>query len=120
LDTSDAIAIITTHNAKQAMMILGYKVRKNKEAQQANQMQQIQANNQGAAQAAQVKAQLDQQALQQEWAYKKDYMMAEKQADMQLKAMELQVKTQNETQSNLTKIAVQAKANEAKVEKETV
>ncbi len=64
LDTSDAIMIIETHNAKQAMQILAYKVKKAKEQQQQNQMQlQAQAGQQN-QQSAQIAAQSAQQLAQ--------------------------------------------------------
>jgi hypothetical protein len=115
LDTSDAVMIVNTHNAKQSMMILSYKVRKAKEQQQQNQMQQIQANNEGSAQAAQVAAQLEQQRLAMEYQFKTEFMNAEKEWEMKIKMMELQVKQQMETQTNQTKIAVQEVANEKPV-----
>lgn len=66
LDTSDAIMVIETHNAKQAMQILAFKVKKAKQLQQQNQMQlQAQAGQQN-QQSAQVAAQSAQQLAQQE------------------------------------------------------
>jgi len=64
LDTSDAIMILNTHNAKQAQQILAYRVKKNKETQQKNQMQLVQQQTQGNQQIAQDAALLKQQEIQ--------------------------------------------------------
>ncbi|MDE1767231.1 MAG: hypothetical protein KGI27_13315, partial [Thaumarchaeota archaeon] len=68
LDTSDAIMVIESHNAKQAMQILAYKVKKAKQMVQQNQMamqqQAGQQNQQSAAIAANSQQQLAQQAAQ--------------------------------------------------------
>lgn len=83
LDTSDAILVIETHNAKQAMQILAYKVRKAKEAQQNNQMQlQAQAGQQN-QQSAQIAAQSQQQMLQQEQQFKLQIAQMQMQTELQ-------------------------------------
>jgi hypothetical protein len=69
LDTSDAIAVIYTNNAKQAISILAYRVKKAKETAQKNQLQQIQANNQGQMQATKLAADLAAQQKKDEYAH---------------------------------------------------
>jgi hypothetical protein len=69
LDTSDAIAVIYTHNAKQAISILAYRVKKAKENAQKTQLQQIQANNQGQMQTTQLAAQLADASKEKEYAH---------------------------------------------------
>jgi hypothetical protein len=66
LDASDAVTLINTHNAKQAQAIWAYKVKKNKETIQRNELQKIEANNKGASEAAQVAAQLEQEKIMME------------------------------------------------------
>lgn len=69
LDVSDAIGVIEIMNVKQAMMVLAYRVKKAKQVAQQNQLQQIQANNQGQQQSAVVSAQLAMQQKQQDYQH---------------------------------------------------
>lgn len=89
LDTSDAILILNTHNVKQAMQILAYKVGKAKQAAHQNQMQLVQQQGQQNAQVAQQTAAANQQQLQTQMQFE---LMKEKMAlaaDIQKKQMEL-------------------------------
>lgn len=79
LDTTDAVLILNTHNSKQAMQILAYKVGKNKQLAHQQQMQLVQEQGQQNMQ----NAQATQQAAQQQ-------LMAQQQFDMAMKQMELQ------------------------------
>ena len=120
LDTSDEIHVLNTYNIKQAQMILAYRVKKAKEQSQAYEMQKIQMNNQGAAQAAQVAAQQDIQKMQVEWSMKTQYMEREYELKGQLLERELQVKaTMNDTTAH-AKILTQATANEGKLQQQTI
>ncbi len=94
LDTSDAIMIINTHNSKQAMQILAYKVGRNKKTMQANEMAKIQENNRGNLEAAQMSAQIKQQEimLQGEIDIKKEEVRV--MGDLKKKEMELQAMVQ--------------------------
>lgn len=69
LDTSDAISVIYTHNAKQAVSILAYRVKKAKEQAQKNQLQIVQANNDGSKQAAIVAGQITKEQKLDEYAH---------------------------------------------------
>jgi hypothetical protein len=92
LDTADAIYIMNTMNVKQAQMIMAYRVKKNKQAQQQNQMalnqQTIQGQQQSAAQSDQGKAKL----LQLEYDLK---LQVEKEiTNRELQKMQLQLQGQ--------------------------
>jgi len=64
LDTSDAILIINTHNAKEAMQILAYRVKKAKQAMNDQKMAELQSTNNTNLQAAQMAQQTQMQTLQ--------------------------------------------------------
>lgn len=90
LDTSDAIIIINTHNIHQAQQILAYRVKKNKQIQQQNQMMLVQQQTDGNAKIAQEAAMLKQQEMQLEWNYKLQEEQMRIQGDIEKKRMELQ------------------------------
>lgn len=69
LDSSDAVMLVNTRNAKQAQMIWALRVKKAKERMQQNELEKIQLNNQGAQEAAMVAAQLEQQKMDAQWQY---------------------------------------------------
>lgn len=94
LDTSDAVTLVNTKSAKQAQMIWAYKVKKNKEIMQQNEMAKIRENNMGAQQAAMVASQLEQQKVDQEWSYKLQEKQMELMADIKKKELELNVQVQ--------------------------
>lgn len=99
LDTSDAIQIINTHNAKQAQQILAYRVKKSKQALNMQKMQEIEAANQGNQQAAMIAEQGRQQQLAMELESKERIKMMELQAQIEMKKLEIQGKqmVSNET-----------------------
>lgn len=114
LDASDAVTLINTHNIKQAQQIWAYKVKKNKDQAQKNEMAKIQENNRGALETASTSAQLEQSKIQLEWQFKlqeeqmrimgelkKEEMRL--QAQIQMKALELGVKQDMNTESNAVK-----------------
>lgn len=115
LDTSDAILIIETHNAKQAMQILAYKVKKAKETQHNNQMQLQQQANQGNQQAAQIAAQAEQQKLQMEYQFKLQIKQMELQAELQKAKIIADSQEKVANQTNYTKLAVGDQQATAKV-----
>lgn len=66
LSTVDAVTLINTKNAKQAQAIWAYRVKKEKERLQQQKMAEIQATNEGNAQAAQIAQQTAMQMKQME------------------------------------------------------
>lgn len=103
LDTSDAILIINTHNAKEAMQILAYRVKKAKEAMNQQKLAELQSTNQANVQIAQMaqqeKFQLLQMELQAKMQMSRDALQVELQkeqmkiqADLQIRQYEMQLK----------------------------
>ncbi len=115
LDTSDAIMVIETHNAKQSMQILAYKVKKAKELQQQNQMQlQAQAGQQN-MQAQQIASQNQQQIAQQE-AQLKIYLKQLELASMErIKQREIESQERIASQTNAVKHSIGDTTANAKV-----
>jgi hypothetical protein len=115
LDTSDAIMIIETHNAKQAMMIIAYKVKKAKQAQQQNQMQLSAQQGQQNQQAAQITAQSQQQMLQQEQQFKLQIAQMQMQTEIQKAQIMAQSQERIAAQTNMVKQSVGETTANAKV-----
>ena len=103
LDTSDAILIINTHNAKQAMEILAYRVKKAKDNINKQKMAELQSTNQANMQIAQMaqqeKFQLLQMELQTKMQINRDTLQVELQkeqmkiqAELQIRQYEMQIK----------------------------
>lgn len=90
LDSSDAILIIETHNAKQALQILSYRVKKSKQNASQQKMQEIQAQNQGLQQQAAITTQAAQQQLESELASKERIAQMTIQGDITKKQLEVQ------------------------------
>jgi hypothetical protein len=114
LSTADAIMIINTHNAKQAMEILAYRVKKAKEQAQKYELQKLQAQSMGNAQVAQAAEAAKQQTKMMELQadIEKHQMIImgelkkkemELQAQIQMKMLELGVKQEMNTESNMVK-----------------
>lgn len=114
LDVSDAILIINTHNAKQSMQILAFKVKKAKEKAQQYELQKLQMQSEGNAQVAQASEQAKMQGREMEimadmkkeemrimGELKKEEMRL--QAQIQMKALELGIKQDMNTESNIVK-----------------
>lgn len=115
LDVSDVILIINTHNAKQAMQILAYRVKKAKENMQKNELAKIQENNAGQQQSLQMAQQFQLQTLQMELQSKERLKQMELMAEMQKNKDTLDVQLQIATQTNQTKLAVSQETADAKV-----
>jgi len=96
MDIEDAIIIENTDNLKVAQQLLAYKMKKRKEENQQNAMQQQQQNGQIQQQSAQMAEQSKQQTLQVEGQIKGQLITMEKQFDAKLMKMkydyELQLK----------------------------
>lgn len=115
LDTSDAILIISTHNAKQSMQILGYRVKKAKEQMAAQKQQEIQAQGQQSQQAAQIAAQSQQQILAMELQSKEKQKQMEIDGDVKKELIKQQYTLQGIREQNLTKQSVAETTGTAKV-----
>jgi hypothetical protein len=102
LDTGDAIYIMNVYNVKQAQMIMSYRVKKNQQAKDKQQMalnqQTIQGQQQSAAQSDQGKAQLLQLEYQLKLSVEKEITNRELQkAQMMLDGQAGQNQTNNQT-----------------------
>jgi hypothetical protein len=123
LDTSDAILIINTHNVKEAMQILAFRVKKAKQALQEQKMAELQSTNQANMQIAQMaqqeKFQFLQMELQAKMQINKDTLIAEIekekmkiQADLQIRKYEMDVKYgMNERMASSKEISAEITAN---------
>ncbi len=98
LDTSDAVLLVNTKNAKQAQMIWAYKVKKAKETQAAQKLKELQAQNDGAIQAAQIA----------------------QQSVMQVKQLEIQAELQKEEMRINGELAKEKMRIEAQIQTELI
>lgn len=120
LDTSDAILIINTHNAKQAMEILAYRVKKAKQAAAEQKMRELEMANQGNLQNAQIAEQskLAAKQMEGEIELQKTKMTIFGEIEKE------KIRQQEETNRTRLKImgqgAVAADNNDAKVEAATI
>ena len=115
LNVSDAIMIIETHNAKQAMSILAYRVKKAKEEMQRNQLQTIQANNEGSQQAAQVAAQLTAQQKQIDYAHLQEMEKIIAQKEVAITQMKIESAERIAMSQNQAKVQVADTTGQAKL-----
>lgn len=115
LDTSDAIMIISTHNAKSAMALLSYKVKKNKEMIAQQKQLEIQAQNQGSQQAAMIAAQSQQQLFQAEAQLKLQLKQIEVDGEIRKEELKQQYTLQGIREQNLAKQSVADTTGTAKV-----
>lgn len=115
LDTSDAVTLVNTRNAKQAQMIWAYKVKKSKEAMNQQKMAEIQAQNQGTQQAAQIAQQgaIAQKQMDYEFELKKEQQRIE--ADVSIKKMQIDSAERIAMASNATKVEVAKDTGDAKI-----
>jgi hypothetical protein len=120
LDSSDAAMLINTHNVKQAMMIWAYKVKKAKEALEQSKMAQIQANNEGAAAAADRATQGQAQNLQMEHQFALEKIQVQGQVDERLLDKKLQVEAQVAQSESMTKVYNQNSANQTALQKQVI
>jgi hypothetical protein len=116
LDTSDAVTLVNTHNAKQAQIIWSYKVKKAKEAMQANELQKIQLNNQGAQEAAQVAQEMGIKARLMEFDLQKSMKQMELEYQMQIEKMKIESMERIALYNNNTKLQVSAADHDGKVQ----
>lgn len=116
LDTSDEIYVLNTYNIKMAQQILGYRVKKAKEAIQQEKMMINQQTIQGQQQSAQLTAQMAAQALQLEWQLKTQYMEREMDRKERLLTLELQGKAEINNTTATAKVVTQQTANQGKLE----
>lgn len=126
LDSSDAVMLVNTKNAKQAQAIWAYKVKKAKQAMAAQKMQELQVQNQGAVQSAQIAQQsalqmkqleiqgdLQKEQLRINGEIEKERIRAE--ADLQREIFKQQATHSMTMDTNETKMAVQESASRAKI-----
>lgn len=115
LDTSDAIQVIYTQNAKSAISILAYRVKKQKEIAQRNQLQLIQANNEGSQQAAQVAAQLTAQQKLMDYTHEEEMEKIISQKEITIMQMKIESAERIALGNDMAKLGVADKTAEAKV-----
>lgn len=115
LDSSDAVTLINTHNVKEAQVIWAYKVKKNKEQQQQNELQKIQLNNQGAQQAAQIGQQmkLQETVMQNDFTFKIEKMRIE--AEIMKEQMRIESQERIALMNNQAKITASSIDHDGKV-----
>jgi len=115
LDMSDAIIVMYTQNAKQAISILSYRVKKAKKEMNQQKMAEIQAQNEGAQQAAIIAQQGAMQAKQMEYDF--ELALADKVTFRELKKEEMRVLSQERIAmaANQTKIIVSQDTAEGKI-----
>lgn len=115
LSTSDAVMIITTNNARQAMSILAYRVEKSKKALQQNELQKIQENNQGQQQTAQLSAQLQMQQLQQQYDHEQQLKEIDAQKEITIAKMKTESAERIAMNQSEAKIKVAQDTGTAKI-----
>lgn len=117
LTTADAILIINTNNAKQAMTILSYRVKRAKELAHQQQMQLVQQQTEGNMQTAQAAAQMEQQKIQLEAQFK----LQEKEMEIMGRIKETEMKLVVDREIAMMKLQMEYGMNaEANQTKETV
>lgn len=114
LDTSDAISVIYTNNAKQAVSILAYRVKKAKEQLQKNQLQQIQLNNQGSQQAAIVAGNITKEQKQMEFTHLQEMAKIESDKEVAMLMEKLASQERIALHQDQTKIIVASDTGDAK------
>ena len=115
LNVSDAILIIETHNAKQAMSILAYRVKKAKDEMQKNELQKIQMNNQGQMQTTQLAAQLASQQKQMDYDQELKKLEIEAQKEITIAQMKIESQERITMNQSEAKLGVADLTGKAKV-----
>lgn len=115
LNTSDAISVIYSHNAKQAISILAYRTKKAKAEAQKNELQKIQLNNQGSQEAAMVAAQLTSQQKQMDYDFELKKLEIESQKEVAITQMKIESQERIAMGQNQAKIIVAQDTAEGKV-----
>lgn len=114
LDTSDAISVIYTNNAKQAVSILAYRVKKAKEQLQKNQLQQIQLNNKGSQDAAIVAGNITKEQKQMEFTHLQEMAKIESDKEVAMLMEKLASQERIALHQDQTKIIVASDTGDAK------
>ena len=109
-----AITLINTKNAKQAQMIWAYRVDKERERQQQARLQEIQAQNEGNIQSAQLAAQAQSALLDKELAHKEKLKAMEIYAELEKERMKQETSRLNNQETASAKIITQEISNQGK------
>ena len=115
LDTSDAVLLVNTKNVKQAQMIWAHRVKKAKEKMQEQEMQKIQANNEGQQQSAQMAQQMQQQQMQMQYDFELQKEQMKIQAELQKEQMKIESMERIAMQNNQTKLSVAQETGDSKL-----
>lgn len=115
LDTSDAVTLVNTRNAKQAQMIWAYKVKKTKEGMNQQKMAEIQAQNKGAQQAAQIAQEGALQQKQMDYQFELQKKKMELDAEKEIKLAQIQSAERQNLMTNQAKIVVAQETGDAKI-----
>lgn len=114
LDTSDAVVLVNTSNVKEAQMIWAYKVKKAKEKAQQDKLAQLQEQNKGAVESAQIAQQTEMQRLQMELDAKVKMQQDLLSAEIEKLRMKIESDERIALQSNQTKLMVAQDTGDAK------
>jgi hypothetical protein len=114
LDSSDAVTLINTHNAKQAQMIWAYRVKKAKEEAHNRQMQLTQQQGKDNQQLAAQTAQAEQQKLMMELQAKIQLQRDTIAGELEKERMRIESAERIALQANQTKLAVASDTGDAK------
>jgi len=116
LDSSDAIMLLNTHNAKACQLLWAYKVKKSKQAIQQQEMAKIQEANNGALQNSQLTHQQNMEKLQAEIQGK--YMIEQLKIQGELEKEKIRFAKENQVANTNVqgKILTQTVANEGKAQ----
>jgi len=115
LDTSDAVLLVNTKNVKQAQMIWAHRVKKAKEKQQQQELEKIQANNQGQQQTAMMAQQMQQQQQQMQYQFELQKEQMRIQAELEKERMKIESMERIAMQNSQTKIAVAQETGDSKL-----
>jgi len=116
LDTSDAVTLVNTRNAKQAQMIWAYKVKRTKERLQQQKMAEINAQNQGTQQAAMIAQEGAQQQIQMQYQFELQKEQMKIQGELAKEQMRIASEERIALQTNQTKIMVSQDQTGGKIE----
>jgi hypothetical protein len=114
LNTSDAVTLVNTKNAKQAQMIWAYKVSKEKERLAAQKMNEIEAQSKGAENSAKIAQEGAMQQKQMEYDFELQKENLRIEGELKKEQMRLESAERIALQSNQTKIMVATETADAK------
>lgn len=115
LDISDAISVIYTQNHKQAIKILAYRVKKQKEQMQKNELQKIKTNNDGQMQTTQLAAQLASQQKQMDYDFELQKLQIEAQKEIAITKLKTDAQERIALGQNEAKLGVAEITGDSKV-----